>query len=70
MSKTELEQQRLFEYDETEDIVDVFVKKDPQCPYPFTNGEWYHQGFYLEEFIIYLNSFFEKNELPFEVVKK
>ncbi len=23
-------------YDETEDIVDVFVYRDPYCPYPYT----------------------------------
>ena len=27
---------KLFEYDETEDIVDVFVYRDPDCPYPYT----------------------------------
>lgn len=57
----------MFEYDETEDIVDIFVKKDPICPYPFTNKEWYHQGFYLLNFLTYLNDFFERNNLPYKV---
>jgi hypothetical protein len=61
---------KLFEFDETEEIVDVFVKEDLECPYPFTNGEWYHQGFYLSNFIIFVNDLFERNNLPYEVIKK
>ena len=68
---------KLFEYDETEDIVDVFVYRDYRCPYPYTitntrnNSDiWVHQGFYLKNFIIYLNDFFERNKLPFEIIKK
>jgi hypothetical protein len=60
---------KLLEYDETERIVDIFVKKDSHCPYPFTNGEWWHQGFYLQNFILYLNLFFEENKLPYKVKK-
>lgn len=58
---------KLFEYDDTEDIVDVFIKEDKKCPYPFTNKEWYHQGFYLKNFILYLNDFFERYDLPYKI---
>jgi hypothetical protein len=58
---------KLLEFDDTEGIIDIFVKKDPNCPYPFTNGEWYHQGFLLKNFIIYLKDFFERNNLPYKV---
>lgn len=59
---------KLFEYDETEEIVDVFVKKDPDCPYPYHEDDCYHQGFYLENFIIFLNLFFVENDLPYIVI--
>jgi len=55
------------EFDETEDVVDVFVRKDPECPYPFHQDDWYHQGFYLYSFIMILNTFFRKNKLPYKV---
>jgi len=58
---------KLFEYDDSEGIVDIFIKEDPQCPYPFSNGEWYHQGFYMNEFIIYLNDFFSRYKLPYNI---
>ena len=64
------EKPKLFEYDKNNDIVDVFVRRDPYCPFPFHKDDWYHQGFYLREFIIYLNDFFEKYDLPYEVIKK
>lgn len=64
------EDPNLFEYDEKNRIVDIFVKKDPDCPHPFTNGEWWHQGFYLEEFAIILDIFFQKNRLPYSIIEK
>lgn len=60
---------KLFEYDETEGIVDIFVKQDPKCPYPFTNGKLYHQGFPLKQFLIYLNDFFERSGLEYKVME-
>lgn len=64
------ENPKLFEYDKKNGIVDVFVRKDPDCPFPFHLDDWYHQGFYLREFIIYLNDFFERYDLPHEVIKR
>ena len=61
---------RLFEFDETEGIVDIFVKKDPRCPYPFHKDDWWHQGFYLWNFIDILNDFFERNDIPYKVVQE
>lgn len=62
---------KLFEYDLKNDIVDVFVYRDSNCPYPFTitniDEPWYHQGFYLEEFIIILDVFLQKNNLPYRI---
>ena len=49
---------KLFEYDSKNKAVDVFVRQDPQCPFPFHKDDWYHQGFYLNEFVLYLNDFF------------
>ena len=56
---------KLFEYDPDNKIVDIFVKKDPTWPYPYRENDWYHQGFYLNEFILLLNDFFRRYELPF-----
>jgi len=65
------DQPNLFEFDPKNEIVDVFVYKDPTCPYPFTvtNTEniWYHQGFHLKEFMILLELFFKKNNLPYRI---
>jgi len=58
---------KLFEYDSKNNIVDIFVKQDPQCPFPFHEEDWWHQGFYLEEFRLYLNLFFKKYGLPYRV---
>lgn len=58
---------KLFEYDPEHKIVDVFVKHDPECPFPFHENDWWHQGFYLSEFIIYLNDFFERYNLSYKV---
>ena len=67
------DQPKLFEFDPKNNIVDVFVYRDPDCPYPFTitNTEnvWYHQGFYLKEFLIILEVFLEKNNLPYKIVE-
>lgn len=67
----------LFEYDPKNDIIDVFVYLDQGCPYPFTitnthkrEDIWYHQGFYLEEFMILLDIFLQKNNLPYELIEK
>lgn len=59
---------KLFEYDSKNNIVDIFVKQDPQCPFPFHEDDWWHQGFYLEEFIIYLESFLRNNHINYQVV--
>ena len=48
---------RLFEFDTENKIVDIFVRKDPKCPYPFHKDDWYHQGFYLDEFLTFLKLF-------------
>lgn len=65
---------RLLEYDPKNKIIDVFVYRDPGCPYPYTttntDDPWHHQGFYLKNFLIYLEQFFEENNLPYEVIKK
>ena len=58
---------KLFEYDSNNNIVDVFVRKDPDCPFPFHEEDWWHQGFYFEEFRLYLNLFFERYDLPYRV---
>jgi len=59
---------KLFEFDIKNDIVDIFVKQDPQCPFPFHEEDWWHQGFYLSNFLIYINMFFEKYNLKYKVV--
>jgi hypothetical protein len=67
---------KLLEYDPKNDIVDIFIYRDPNCPYPYTitntrddSDIWKHQGFYLKNFIIYLKDFFERNNLPYKVKK-
>ncbi len=60
---------KLFEYDSKNGIVDVFVKEDPRCPFPFHEGDWWHQGFYLQSFITYLKLFFERHDLPYKLGK-
>ena len=66
-SKWITEKPKLFEYESINKAVDVFVREDPQCPFPFHEEDWYHQGYYLKSFIIYLNDFFERFKLPFKV---
>ena len=61
---------RLFEYDDKNKIVDIFIREDPDCSFPFHQDDWYHQGLYLEEFIIYLERFFEENDLPYVLKRK
>ena len=61
---------KLFEYDPENKIVDIFIKKDPTCPYPFHEEDWYHQGFYLNEFILFVNDFFRRYGLLFEITPK
>jgi len=58
---------KMFEYDSNNNIVDVFVRKDDRCPFPFHEEDWWHQGLYLEEFRLYLNLFFERYDLPYRV---
>lgn len=60
---------KLFEYDSKNDIIDVFVKQDPRCPFPFHEEDWWHQGFYLWNFVDILNFFFKRNKLPYTVMK-
>lgn len=54
---------RVFEYDETEGIIDIFVRKDPNCPYPFHEDDWYHEGFTVEEFFDALQDLLKENHL-------
>lgn len=58
---------KLFEYDSINKVVDLFVREDLECPFPFHEEDWYHQGYYLKSFIIYLNVFFERFKLPYKV---
>ena len=67
----------LFEYDAKNDIVDVFVYRDPRCPYPYTitntrkdEDIWTHQGFFMDDFIRKLDVFFKKNDIPYHIVKE
>ena len=60
---------RLFEYDSKNEIVDIFVRNDLTCPFPFHRYDWYHQGFYIKGFIMFLNDFFERYNLPYTVMK-
>ena len=53
---------KLFEYDSKNKIVDIFVKQDPDCPFPFHKDDWYHQGFYKEEFIRIVDEFIKEME--------
>lgn len=67
MSEWKLQNPKLFEYDSVNKIVDIFVKADLTCPFPFHIDDWFHQGFYLKNFIVYLNDFFERYKLPYKV---
>lgn len=67
----------LFEYDQKNNIVDVFIYKDTRCPYPFTitntrdeNHIWFHQGFFMDDFIRELGVFLRKNDLPYYIVEE
>ena len=67
----------LFEFDPKNNIVDVFVYKYTRCPYPFTitntrdeNDIWFHQGFFIDDFIRELNVFLRKNDLPYHIVEE
>ena len=63
---------KLFEYDPINKIVDVFVYRDPDCPYPYTttntDDPWHHQGFYKGEFIRIIDELFKKNDLPYRII--
>ena len=63
---------KLFEFDSNNGngIVDVFVREDPACPFPFHKEDWYHQGWYLEHFVLFLNDFFKRYKLDYRVMKK
>ena len=69
-SEWKTEKPKILEYDSKNNIIDFFVREDPDCPFPFHEEDWYHQGFYLENFIIYLKSFFKRAKLPYEVILK
>jgi len=60
---------KLFEYDSKNKAVDVFVRKDPRCPFPFHKDDWYHQGFYLDDFALRIKQFFHKNDLGYSLIK-
>ncbi len=60
---------KFFEYDSKNDMVDIFVRADLTCPFPFHKDDWWHQGLYLNSFIIYLNDLFERNNLPYTVME-
>ena len=64
------ENPKLFEYDSKNQAVDVFVREDPRCPFPFHEEDWYHQGFWFKDFLKELNTFFRRNYLPYRVVHK
>jgi len=57
----------VLEFDEKNQVIDLFVREDKDCPFPFHENDWYHQGFTIREFIIILREFFEKHKLPFVV---
>lgn len=58
-----------FEYDSKNKAVDIFIREDKRCPFPFHKEDWYHQGHYLKDFIIMLNQFFKKHNLSYKVIK-
>ena len=60
---------RLFEYDSKNEIVDIFIREDPKCPFPFHEEDWWHQGFYIVGFIMFVNDFFERYKLPYTVME-
>ena len=60
---------KMFEYDSINKVVDIFVRKDDRCPFPFHEEDWYHQGQYLKDFIIMLKLFFERHDLPFIIMR-
>ena len=67
----------LFEYDPKNDIVDVFVYRDPRCPYPYTITNtrkdeeiWTHQGFFIDDFIKKIDLFLRKNDIPYYIVEE
>lgn len=59
----------LFEYDSKNSAVDVFVRQDERCPFPFHEEDWYHQGFFLDDFMTILDIFIQKNNLPYHLMK-
>ncbi len=69
ISEWKTKKPKILEYDSKNNIVDLFVREDPDCPFPFHEEDWYHQGFYLENFIIYLKSFFKRTKLQYEIRK-
>lgn len=58
-----------FEYDRDNNIVDIFVRKDPECPFPFHKDDWYHQGLYFDEFVTRVKLFFKQNDLDYSLIK-
>ena len=68
-SDWKLEHPKMFEYDSKNDIVDIFIREDLKCPFPFHEEDWWHQGLYLNSFITYVNDLFERNDLQYKIVK-
>lgn len=63
------EKPKMFEYDSKNNIVDIFVREDLKCPFPFHEEDWYHQGLYLESFVIYIRDLFDRHDLPYMLLK-
>lgn len=68
-SEWKTENPKMFEYDKIYDIVDIFVREDIRCPFPFHKEDWFHQGLYLNQFILFVNDLFERNSLPYKIRK-
>lgn len=70
MSKNnEKRKKNAFEYDAENEILDIHVREDPDCPYPFHEDDWYHQGFYFNEFIEYVNAALKRANVSRRVVE-
>ena len=59
---------KMFEYDSKNQAVDIFVREDERCP--FHEEDWYHEGFWIKDFILELKLFFERYNLQYEIIKK
>jgi len=63
------ENPKVFEYDSKNKAVDVFVRPDLRCPFPFHKDDWFHQGFFLNDFVSMIKQFFHKNDLGYSLIK-